>query len=438
VRVVNIVPSISSAGGGVCIAARRHDECLSQVGIDSCLFTKYHKTRKKCSYVYEGEKRYPRKVANRIRYELLKISRIALYKKSSGKSLVEGFSDGRVHDGQSIAEQIPKGDVFHVHLVDNFIGYKWFVRAIGEYIPVVWTLHDNMPLAGGCQSNFGCERYLTGCGMCPQLEHRGSRDASYQTYKRKKALFDSIDSRQITFVSASKEQCDMARRAPMTNRFEVLHVPLSINTEQYRVIVKEEVREGLGIDGNKLVVGFVSSGLGRYNKGFSVLVEAVNSSEILRNGVLLLLVGVFQRNGIVNKTYRDLRCESMALGRISTDEEMVKAYNAMDVLVAPSYQESYGQTVMEAMACGVPVLGSDIGGIRDQIKPGITGYLFEAGNSGDLRGLLLEIHENRGRLGQMAVSSRKAVEVRNSYSVVGSRFKGIYEAAVSKLRKIDR
>src|SRR3970282_1665259 len=50
-------------------------------------------------------------------------------------------------------------------------------------------------------------------------------------------------------------------------------------------------------------------------------------------------------------------------------------YNAADVCVVPSYYESFGLVALEAMACGVPVVASRVGGLRETVQDGQTGYL---------------------------------------------------------------
>jgi glycosyltransferase involved in cell wall biosynthesis len=432
-RIVNIVPGTSARGGGLFNAAWRHHECLRDRGLDSCVYSRGKQAVDGIHYVYSGETSLPRRLANRVRYEYLGWSRQRTLRSREGIFLGENFSDGQVHDGASIARRMPRYDIAHVHLLDSFIGYRWFFRTLPRSAPVVWTLHDNMPLTGGCQSNFGCDHYLTGCGNCPQLQYRGPKDGSRKTFQRKQAILNTVPDEQITFVSASRVQCEMARSSPMTSRFDVLHVPLSLDIERFRPGDKATAKQALGVDIHKLAVGFAASSLGRPNKGFSVLAQAIRENPDLGDRIVLVLVGMYEREGVHNKDFSSLACNKVALGWVHSEAAMIRAYQAMDVLVAPSYQESCGQTVMEAMACGVPVLGSDIGGIQDQIIEGENGYLFPAGHPGRIAALIERFAKDREHKVVLGMRARHWVERRSSYEVVGARFAEIYRTALRRL-----
>ena len=83
------------------------------------------------------------------------------------------------------------------------------------------------------------------------------------------------------------------------------------------------------------------------------------------------------------------------VGHLHNDFSLVMVYNCMDVFVIPSLAEAFGQTIIESLACNVPVVGFNIGGIPDMVN-GYTGYLAEYNNSEDLaKGITVVLKEGK-------------------------------------------
>lgn len=140
-------------------------------------------------------------------------------------------------------------------------------------------------------------------------------------------------------------------------------------------------RRQLGISDEEFAVGFV----GRFvpEKGILDLLEAVIKLKVKskRTPVLVLAGG-----GKLEETVRS-RCAEpglkLVIGPPRKYEEVVEVMNALDVLVLPSqsrpfWKEQFGRVLIEAMACGVPVIGSDSGEIPNVI--GNAGLIFQEGN----------------------------------------------------------
>ena len=111
-------------------------------------------------------------------------------------------------------------------------------------------------------------------------------------------------------------------------------------------------------------------------------------------------------------------------------------YNAADVCVVPSYYESFGLVALEAMACGVPVVASRVGGLRETVQDGETGYLVPwrcPEPFAERLELLLENEPLRRSLGRMA---RGAVE-RYRWTEVATRVENVYHELVSQYRGVD-
>ena len=96
-------------------------------------------------------------------------------------------------------------------------------------------------------------------------------------------------------------------------------------------------------------------------------------------------------------------------------------YSAADICVVPSYTEPLGKVVLEALACGTPVLGARVGGIPDIVRPGENGVLFDAGDALALGSALRLVLQEPELLQEMSRHARACVEAHHTWSRVVRR-----------------
>jgi glycosyltransferase involved in cell wall biosynthesis len=97
-------------------------------------------------------------------------------------------------------------------------------------------------------------------------------------------------------------------------------------------------------------------------------------------------------------------------GPLRSAEELAAVYCAADIFVIPSLAEAFGQTAMEAMACGRPVVGFDTGGIPDIVRPGQTGLLAAPGDTAQLADAIAWMMQHRAEREAMGRNARAMVE----------------------------
>lgn len=150
---------------------------------------------------------------------------------------------------------------------------------------------------------------------------------------------------------------------------------------------------------------------------YQVLAAALNRAKLRRP--LLLIAGDGEARNEVKQAFKDTPCGVRLLGRIASDE-LVQLYAASDLLVWPAINEAFGMALLEAQACGLPVLAGAAGGVRGIVADGETGFLVPPGNAAAfaaaLRGALTYDLPAMGR------AARRKVERRHDIAAASATF----------------
>jgi len=159
---------------------------------------------------------------------------------------------------------------------------------------------------------------------------------------------------------------------------KVTVIPLGVDLDLFQPASKEAARAELGLSEDQHIVLFV----GRIEplKGVDIL---INAAAMLESDVecTVMVVGGDNTARTQVARLRELAREKGIEGRVSfvgavDHERLPLYYNAADVCVVPSHYESFGLVAVEAMASGVPVVASRVGGLTGTVRDGETGYLI--------------------------------------------------------------
>ncbi len=107
-------------------------------------------------------------------------------------------------------------------------------------------------------------------------------------------------------------------------------------------------------------------------------------------------------------------------------------YSAADVFVIPSLQESFGQTALEAMACGTPVVWFETTGITDVITDGKTGLFAKLGDAKDLEAKLTQMLEDDAARLEMGRHARIFAAENFTYEKQGAKYAELYSKVLNK------
>jgi glycosyltransferase involved in cell wall biosynthesis len=171
------------------------------------------------------------------------------------------------------------------------------------------------------------------------------------------------------------------------------------------------MRETLGFTKEHIVMGYV----GRLNrlKGTDLLAEAFRKVVATSPQARLVIIGHGEEEGLV----RYLLKEEIVSGKVHlipglNAVELGSWYRSMDVFVLPSRYENFSNALLEAAACGVPFIASNIGGNR-MFHDAYAGQLFEPGSAEDLESQMLEFI--RDAEPRKAKARHRSLTVRNRY-----------------------
>lgn len=393
-RVVHV--STYDVSGGAARAAFRLHNALLEAGVDSTMFVR-NKASGLATVVEYKPSGICDRIRSRVRFARLQ-SALNRYRFTRPRHL-EAFDDDRSSHVGAIA-QLPPCDIVHLHYVCGFIDHLSFLRGLRRHVPVVWTAHDMAPLTGGCHYDNGCSNYLHTCGKCPQLGSSSDSDLSRQVWNRKNAALSYVRSR-LHFVAASRWIDNEIRRSSLTRNIPVSLIPHGLDTTVFAPKDRESCRRALGIDHSKRVVLFVSDSVDNPRKGMHLLLAAMRRLEDV-DDLLLLSIGRNSPPPLGNVAVQHL-------GPVANDRFLAIAYSAADVFVIPSLQEMFGLTALEALACGTPAVGFDVGGIPDVIVDGKTGLLAAAGDADSLAASLRSMLVDEARRTAMGHAARAAV-----------------------------
>ena len=124
------------------------------------------------------------------------------------------------------------------------------------------------------------------------------------------------------------------------------------------------------------------------------------------------------------------------LGCLSDDMSLVTLYSAVDVMIVPSLQENLSNAIMESLACGLPVVGFDIGGNGDMIEHKVNGYLAKPSNVIDLKDGIRWVLSAEN-YNELCLSARKKVMKDFDSSLVARKYLELYADVLRSAHAIN-
>lgn len=265
-----------------------------------------------------------------------------------------------------------RADILHAHNLHGAYFDLRLLPALSRQIPFVVTLHDAWLLSGHCAHFFLCERWKIGCGNCPDLSIYPAvqRDETHYNWLRKKdiyahsKLYVATPSRWLM----SKVEQSILAQAILDSRV----VPNGIDLNIFHPAEQGEARIKLGLRPDLLVLLAVGVHINdRVWKDYRTFRQvAINLSERLKGQNILILA--------LGEDAPEERFGSVEIHFISFQKDpavVARYYQAADVYMHPAHIDTFPTCILEALACGIPVVATAVGGIPEQIIDSQTGFL---------------------------------------------------------------
>lgn len=314
-----------------------------------------------------------------------------------------------------------KPDIIHLH---NLHGYYLNYNVLFGYLstldtPIVWTLHDFWPITGHCAhfDYVGCNKWKTECCHCPQ---RGTYpkslliDKSRRNFNIKKKAFTSV--KNMTICPVSKWVGSLVSES-FLKKYPILPIYNGVDTELFKP-TDSDLRKRLGLENKFVLVGVAAPWYPL--KGMKDYFEL---SKSLSSDYQIIMIG------LAPEQIRELPKEIIGIEKTENQKELAEYYSMANVVLNLSYQETFGMTTVEGLACGTPGIVYDRTASPELVSCK-TGIIVKAGDINSLVIAIKEIKE-KGKDYYRQSCRERVLECFDKYKCFG-QYLNLYEKLLNK------
>ncbi len=375
-KTLRIVHLNASPAGGAFVAAQRLSESLNNIkGVNSV------------HLVFEGPSGDYLLWANswinrKIAFAKHALEKLDFLRFEKNKTIRFAFSHAPFGIDITKIPQVQNADIIHLHWVNKgFLSLERVKSLIQTNKTIVWTSHDIWPFTGGCYHPRGCDNYLNGCGNCQYLKSPSDNDLSTIVFAKKHKTWGNGE---IKFALPSNwllERANLSGVIDDNQKSKMTVIPNPIDVNYFRPASLSEKLESLasfGLNPSIPTLMFSAANLTNPAKGFQEFQEICKLLKSEGKEIQALVIGDSRSMEL------NLEVPMKHLGFVSDLSILRMAYWSSSIYVTTSHEENLPTTIMESLACGIPVAAFSVGGIPEMIVENETGYLSEKLDSANL------------------------------------------------------
>jgi glycosyltransferase involved in cell wall biosynthesis len=362
---LKVLTLATSLNGGAGIAARRTHESLADAGVDSHLIVVKSQE--------EIDDPLVRKVENSQFFNLLSRTNTVFQRSifQNSNRLVTPISVGTFNRS---GIELKNPDVIHIHAFYNMFTTKEIWK-IGQQFPkskIAVTLHDERLFTGGCHYSGDCKKFESKCKKCPQTSSVGNFfvEKSHKVSLR-------MNTEDYKIITPSVWLAEQARRSSVLRKNQIY----TLSNPVPKIFFNQYTKERKASEFN---VAFISQDLGNPYKGIKTIIDAVLrlDSKTPSRRIVMNFVG----RGDIAIATTNIQIRTFP---IDSEEEMAGLLSKMNLVVLASTEDNMPNVILESLAAGVRVLGTNIGGIPEILKK-FSLDVFSPGDSNTLSKLILK------------------------------------------------
>lgn len=277
-----------------------------------------------------------------------------------------------------------KPDIINLHNVGTILRYKDII-ALSKKVPIIWTMHDAYAIKS---YSFQFKNN--------NADHIKTSPISSEYIDQRSRLKLLKGGYPIQFITPSKWLRHNVLSEKVNNK-KIHVIPNGLSKRVFSPDDKRKVRQLFELDPDGFYLLFVASNLSYERKNLQSLLTALR----IINDSSIKLLAIGNMNKKLKKQYKNIYCFP---SQFNTDY-LRKIYACANLFVITSLIDNLPNTVLESMFCGVPVIGSNTGGIPEMVIPDRTGYLFDPYSPSDLARTIVCAKQNKEKCFSMGEKS---------------------------------